>query len=120
VDESHYVKNPKSKRTGAVLKLCKAATRCVLISGTPAVNNAKELYAQSSSFTNDDFYFTRYCEKEKIVFGGRAVTKWGGAVRKRELNILLTPKAKKMYRSNFLPNAGSASPWTGRNWTAQR
>ncbi len=36
VDESHYIKDPKSK----------PATRCVLISGIPAVNNAKEIYTQ--------------------------------------------------------------------------
>ena len=46
VDESHYIKDPKSKRSGAVLKLCKAATRCVLISGIPAVKSAKEIYTQ--------------------------------------------------------------------------
>ena len=94
VDESHYIKDPKSKRTGAVLKLCKAATRCVLISGTPAVNNAKELYTQLQALlpmmTSAQGYFTRYCEEEKCVFGGRSVTKWRGAIRKHELNILLT------------------------------
>ena len=94
VDESHYIKNPKSKRTGAVLKLCKAATRCVLISGTPAMNNAKELYTQLQALlpmmTSVQRYFIRYCEKDTCVFGGRAVTKWRGAVRKRELNFLLT------------------------------
>eukprot|EP00434_Breviolum_minutum_P024181 symbB.v1.2.021347.t1/scaffold1839.1/size99268/3 len=86
VDESHYIKDPKSKRTGAVLKLCKAATRCVLISGTPAVNNAKELYTQLQALLP----MMTSAQEEKCVFGGRSVTKWRGAIRKHELNILLT------------------------------
>ncbi|CAE8590077.1 unnamed protein product [Polarella glacialis] len=97
VDEAHYIKDPKSKRTGVILKMCRAATRCVLISGTPAVNRASELCTllqallpakASPSFTK---FCERYCERQdQHLPGGAKVVKWLGSKRKTELNALLT------------------------------
>lgn len=48
VDESHALKNKASKRTIAVLPLLRAASRCVLLSGTPALAKPSELWPQIS------------------------------------------------------------------------
>lgn len=47
VDESHYCKNPKAKRTKAVINLADKVTGPVLcLTGTPVLNNPTELLAQ--------------------------------------------------------------------------
>ncbi len=49
VDESHYVKNPKAKRTQAVRRLARAIPEDGLrlaLTGTPVLNHAEELVAQ--------------------------------------------------------------------------
>ncbi|HEU4974443.1 MAG TPA: DEAD/DEAH box helicase [Baekduia sp.] len=49
VDESHYCKNPRAKRTQAVRKLAEAVPReglRVALTGTPVLNHAEELIAQ--------------------------------------------------------------------------
>jgi SNF2 family DNA or RNA helicase len=49
IDESHYVKNPRAKRTGAVRRLAQAVRPDGLVlalSGTPVLNHADELISQ--------------------------------------------------------------------------
>jgi SWI/SNF-related matrix-associated actin-dependent regulator 1 of chromatin subfamily A len=49
VDESHYCKNPRAKRTQAVRKLAEAVPReglRVALTGTPVLNHAEELISQ--------------------------------------------------------------------------
>jgi superfamily II DNA or RNA helicase len=49
LDESHYVKNPRAKRTQAVRKLAAGLTPDalrLLLTGTPVMNHAEELIAQ--------------------------------------------------------------------------
>ena len=48
VDESHALKNKSSKRTISVLPLLRAANRCLLLSGTPALARPAELWPQIS------------------------------------------------------------------------
>jgi len=48
VDESHMLKCKNSQRTKAMLPVLKAAPRCVLLSGTPALARPKELWPQLS------------------------------------------------------------------------
>eukprot|EP00929_Paragymnodinium_shiwhaense_P002750 TRINITY_DN103034_c0_g1_i1.p1 TRINITY_DN103034_c0_g1~~TRINITY_DN103034_c0_g1_i1.p1 ORF type:complete len:853 (-),score=187.37 TRINITY_DN103034_c0_g1_i1:148-2592(-) len=45
-DESHYLKSSQSQRTRAVLPLVKEAKRALLITGTPVLNSAFEVYTQ--------------------------------------------------------------------------
>lgn len=95
VDEAHFIKDPKSKRTGVVLQLCSRARRCVLISGTPAVNRAAELYTLLQVLLPEVPSYTRYCERycereERFLPRGPKIVKWVGAKRKSELNALLT------------------------------
>ena len=46
VDESHMLKNKKSKRTMSVMPLLKSAKRVVMLSGTPAFSRPQELFPQ--------------------------------------------------------------------------
>ncbi|EED91959.1 THAPSDRAFT_262487, partial [Thalassiosira pseudonana CCMP1335] len=63
VDESHALKNKSSKRTQSVVPLLKAADRCLLLSGTPALARPSELWPQLSVLS-DDFY-AKYTRGEK-------------------------------------------------------
>jgi len=95
VDESHYIKDARSKRSSIVLQLCSRAKRCVLISGTPAVNRAAELHTQFQILLptppSHTLFCERYCElEEKHLRKGPKVVQWTGAKRKSELHALLT------------------------------
>ena len=45
-DESHLLKNPKSKRTKAVVKLAKKCKHVYILTGTPILNNIQDIYSQ--------------------------------------------------------------------------
>merc|ERR1719247_1719191 len=47
-DESHRLKNRESDRFKAILPIARAASRVILLSGTPAPNCSAELWAQLS------------------------------------------------------------------------
>jgi SWI/SNF-related matrix-associated actin-dependent regulator 1 of chromatin subfamily A len=94
-DESHYMKDPSSKRSKAVQKILKTAKRIVLLSGTPSMNNAEEMYAQivhllpvQKKPTLTEFR-ERYCVRSEFLVRGYPVVKYGGARNKEELNALL-------------------------------
>jgi len=44
LDEAHYIKNNKAKRTKAVLELCKRAQSVICLTGTPITNRPIELW----------------------------------------------------------------------------
>lgn len=46
LDESHFIKSSKAKRSESALKFCKMAERVVLLSGTPALARPIELHNQ--------------------------------------------------------------------------
>ena len=43
VDEAHYVKNPKAKRSASVNAMCQNAERILFLTGTPIENNVSEM-----------------------------------------------------------------------------
>lgn len=49
LDESHRIKNIRSKRTKAVMELCKRAARRYLLTGTISMGNPLDLYPQMSA-----------------------------------------------------------------------
>lgn len=68
VDESHYIKEAKSKRTKLVLQICQATNRVILLSGTPMLNRPKELITQiqaigrlKSDFGGATEFKKKYC-----------------------------------------------------------
>lgn len=73
-DESHYIKNHKAKRTKAALPLLLRAERCLLLSGTPALNRPIELFTQLHAirrrwFKNYTTFAYRYCNAKFTNFG---------------------------------------------------
>ncbi|VWU48171.1 DNA helicase, putative [Hepatocystis sp. ex Piliocolobus tephrosceles] len=91
-DESHYLKNSTSKRTKVTTPLIKNSKRCILLSGTPALNKPSELYEQVSSIIPDLFdyheFCDRYCFKTKNVYTRKI--EYIGAKHTGELHLFLT------------------------------
>lgn len=90
IDESHAIKNPKSKCTKAANKLGKKAKRVILLSGTPALSRPCELYSQIALINENFFdnffeYSKRYCDGKKTQFGWDAT----GKSNLQELEVLL-------------------------------
>lgn len=87
-DECHAIKNKKSHRTRAFLKI--DADRKVLISGTPLLNRTSELwniikYLDGATWNNWYGFATRYCDLKKSRFGMDD----SGSTNTKELSRLL-------------------------------
>ena len=90
-DESHYVKDSKAKRTKALVPILKRAKRCVLLSGTPALNRPRDLFTQldalrpgrMGSFSD---FAKRYCDARMKPWGWDA----SGGSNLQELHGILT------------------------------
>lgn len=93
VDECHFIKNYKASRTQAALPLLKAATRVILLSGTPALSRPLELYTQICAvqpglFPTFHQFGIRYCAGQQNRFGWD----FSGASNMQELQLLLEEK----------------------------
>ena len=76
VDESHALKSKSTKRTKSVLPLLRAAKRCLLLSGTPALARPVELWPQLSALAGQqgsdaagvwcdaDEFHAKYCARK--------------------------------------------------------
>tara|TARA_B100001250_G_scaffold396125_1_gene401769 strand:+ start:4514 stop:6019 length:1506 start_codon:yes stop_codon:yes gene_type:complete len=90
-DESHYLKNHRTKRCKALRKLVKKTKHAIFLSGTPAPNSPVELYTQLSMLrpaffgTYTDFVH-RYCGAKQSPLGFVDVS---GATNKEELAWLI-------------------------------
>jgi SWI/SNF-related matrix-associated actin-dependent regulator 1 of chromatin subfamily A len=74
LDESHYVKNYKAKRTEATLEVCKESESVVCLSGTAITNRPNEFFSTLNLLRPEEFpssfeYGKRYCAGEKTRFG---------------------------------------------------
>ncbi|KAL9967490.1 hypothetical protein ACROYT_G025722 [Oculina patagonica] len=92
-DECHFIKNYKASRTQAALPLLKAATRVILLSGTPALSRPLELYTQICAIQPGLFptfhqFGIRYCAGQQNRFGWD----FSGASNMQELQLLLEEK----------------------------
>jgi len=99
IDEAHYIKNPKAKRTNAVLELSKYVRKrdgnIIALTGTPILNKPVELFnillaigiLDKSAFWT---YANLYCEPEEVYIGdGRYITVFNGAANLEHLNRFL-------------------------------
>ena len=89
VDESHMLKNKNTKRSRTIIPILMKTTRCLMLSGTPALSRPMELWPQLSvlgndrGWWNDESDFVRkYVNREEEDGGG------GSALA--ELHTLLT------------------------------
>ncbi|KAL3911748.1 MAG: hypothetical protein SGILL_007160, partial [Bacillariaceae sp.] len=85
VDESHMLKNMKTKRTSALVPVLHATSRCVLLSGTPALSRPSELWPQLKILSTER---DRIWENE-AEFVSKYVQRTS-AVRRAELHTMLT------------------------------
>ena len=91
IDEIHYIKNNKAKRTKAVKKLAKGVPHVIGLSGTPITNRPKEALTtiqliDKSIFPNQWQFLQRYCGAKHNGFGWD----FNGATNTKELNEILT------------------------------
>jgi SWI/SNF-related matrix-associated actin-dependent regulator 1 of chromatin subfamily A len=89
-DECHALKNSESKRCKTLLPIIKAASRAILLSGTPALSRPLELYPQIQAVQPKLFpkffdFGRRYCAGHEGYFG------WDfkGSSNLRELQLVL-------------------------------
>ncbi|VVC28544.1 Helicase superfamily 1/2, ATP-binding domain,Helicase, C-terminal,P-loop containing nucleoside [Cinara cedri] len=89
-DESHSLKSEKSARTKVANSIGMKSTRCILLSGTPALSRPIELYTQVKIISKNKFispieYGVRYCNGRETSFG------WDftGSSNMRELKVVL-------------------------------
>jgi len=73
-DESHYLKNHKSKRTRALAPFIRKIDKALLLTGTPALNRPSELFSQANMIRKDFFpnfkhYAERYCDRKMSPLG---------------------------------------------------
>lgn len=74
LDESHYIKNPKAKRSQAVRKLCGKVPHIICLTGTPITNRPMEILepvslVAPSLFPNRFEFLKRYCDAKWNGYG---------------------------------------------------
>ncbi len=88
VDEAHYIKDQKSKRTNNVQAITRSAERIILMTGTPVINKPFDLVSllqttRKLHLFNGFWGFVReYCNAQKTRFG----YDFNGAENLEELN----------------------------------
>lgn len=104
-DECHAIKNAKSKRTKAALKISKSADNLYLLSGTPIINRPFELVTQLKAIGKlDDFggahqFGLDFCSAEHNGFGWQ----YTGASNLDELYLRLKPFMYRATKEELLP-----------------
>jgi SWI/SNF-related matrix-associated actin-dependent regulator of chromatin subfamily A-like protein 1 len=131
LDESHYLKSSKTKRTKALKPITEHVRRCIMLSGTPALSRPMELFSQlnmldPSKWSDVKEFGKRYCrvqkpKKSKVVItldngnniGGKventSTTKrkpeFSGASNTHELHLILTDSLMiRRLKRNMLRN----------------
>lgn len=92
LDESHTLKNFKTKAAAAATRLAQAANRVIMLTGTPALSRPVELFTQLQMLDKKFFsfreYSQRYCAAKQSTFGWDA----SGQSNLHELNVVLKRK----------------------------
>lgn len=94
-DESHYLKNQKSKRWKHLQSILKRSEHLLLVSGTPALSRPEELFTQLSLlapniFSNWFNYTKRYCNGRHIFYGKRKTWDCSGSSNQSELSMIMS------------------------------
>jgi SWI/SNF-related matrix-associated actin-dependent regulator of chromatin subfamily A-like protein 1 len=94
VDESHTLKNAKSKRAETLVPLLRDVPHLMLLSGTPALSRPIELFTQlnmldASLFRQRHAFGLRYCDAKEERFR-RGVWNYKGSSHLGELHLLLS------------------------------
>ena len=118
IDEAHYIKNYKAKRTKATLELSRTVRDLggpvLALTGTPIVNRPAELFPLLVALGIADkwqfwsYYAYAYCDPRKIRVRGRSVTIANGESNLEELNrklrgLVMVRRLKKDVLSQLPP-----------------
>jgi SWI/SNF-related matrix-associated actin-dependent regulator 1 of chromatin subfamily A len=92
LDECHYIKSDRAKRTKAVKRLAKGIPHILCLSGTPIENKPVEIYnawqlVDPINCPNYWSFTKRFCKRKKNFFGGWDVS---GTSNVEELHKILT------------------------------
>lgn len=121
IDEVHYLKNPRANRSKRIFDLLKAGKLGWVhpMSGTPAPNNASELWGMLYHLRPDTIvspvngkpmregeFVARYCTVDQFkVNGGRHwVTRITGSKNKDELRERIAPMVLRARKKDVLPD----------------
>ncbi|CAK9020337.1 unnamed protein product [Durusdinium trenchii] len=63
LDEAHKMKDPHSQRSQALLPVCRAANRCILLTGTPVLNAAYEIWTPMAALDVNIPPFDQFCRR---------------------------------------------------------
>ncbi|KAF6040670.1 ZRANB3 [Bugula neritina] len=93
-DESHNIRNKNTRTANVVVDLIKNSVRCILLSGTPALNKPSELFTQIDSILPGRFgtfteYTLKYCNARYVYYGRSKVWNVDGATNLDELELKL-------------------------------
>jgi SWI/SNF-related matrix-associated actin-dependent regulator 1 of chromatin subfamily A len=92
LDESHYIKTPKSERSKSIKEIAHGVDKKIFLTGTPTLNCPSELINQLETLDVFERVFghwlrfvRRYCDAKKTSFG------WdiSGAINIEELNMVM-------------------------------
>ncbi|MEN2500956.1 MAG: SWI/SNF-related matrix-associated actin-dependent regulator of chromatin subfamily A-like protein 1, partial [Marteilia pararefringens] len=106
VDESHYLKELKSKRCKTISSVLQRCKRVILLSGTPALSRPRELFSQLRIMRPDIFgkyhdYCMRYCSGIKSPYGWD----FSGSSNENELRIIMESLVMiRRLKANILDN----------------
>ncbi len=129
VDESTIIKNSSALRTKAITKLGNLARYRVIMTGSPITKSPEDLYAQCNFLNHDLLGFSsiytfraRYCQMQRLSFGGRSFNKVTGYKNLEELNYKLRQFSYRVLKKDALDlparsndKASSNSVWSYGN-----
>ncbi|CAE8621279.1 unnamed protein product, partial [Polarella glacialis] len=92
-DECHYVKNPEANRSQAVLEAAATSAHVLLLSGTPILNSAIELFPLLSildpRILDEETFAKRYFKTTEKGKFGKTKPVWSEPIREKELHTYL-------------------------------
>jgi len=109
VDESTIIKNSTALRTKAITKLGNLARYRVIMTGSPITKSPEDLYAQCNFLNHELLGFSsiytfraRYCQMQRLSFGGRSFNKVTGYKNLEELNYKLRQFSYRVLKKDAL------------------
>lgn len=99
-DEAHMLKNPKTRRTQAAMKLM--TTRSLLLTGSPLLNNVNELYTLLNRISPGEWGSYHGFLHRYAVYGGFENKSIVGVKNEKELNVRLAAVMVRRLKADVL------------------
>ncbi|CAE7944080.1 Zranb3 [Symbiodinium necroappetens] len=106
-DEAHFLKTPSSQRSKALRPILQETRRCALLTGTPALAKASELYSLLDCLLpgllpTHNVFCKRYCNEKTLRLGKRHVKQWEGCRLGDELYAVLDAVMVRRFKKEVL------------------